>query len=271
MKPVLLLLCLCVLGCPRTTPSNDAGAASTAAAGATCTTDEQCASGFSCQTRSDNDPRRRCTAPCTPSTGETEAAACGTGATCLSVAPGGGACTRACVAGDATVACAADEACTGWWFLQPDRQPDAPGCEPFCHADSECPQGTRCNRAGACTTSGATASVADGTPCDPTAANICAGTCLASGAGARLGVCASVVDVQRGQVCPDGNPKVRPNAVPGDSLGLCVFQDCSCADRACPQGLVCVEGAVLLQRVCGYVNADAGVIEAQCSAPDGGP
>ncbi len=197
-----------------------------------------------------------------------EAAQCGGGnTTCLTDGtPGVGRCTSACRTGVPGSGCRPGFACTGRWFAQ--EEPDGPGCAPFCAIDAHCPAAIACNpRTGVCGEAPNPIGLADGSPCRPSERNPCRGLCLQIREGSPVGLCGSLVDLERSAGCPDdpSMPFINPGS---DNLALCVLSPCS-ASRCCPASLVCEELGG--QGVC--VPDDPATPNIACAggAPDGGP
>lgn len=226
------------------------------AAGAQCDNDDDCAdAALVCDARA---PGGRCTAPCPPSLDRLEeAAACGgPGTTCLN-GVGGPYCTSTCTPGGDD--CARGQICTGFWFLQPQAQPDQPGCFPYCVDDADCPPTTVCNpRHGGCGAPVDLDALPDGEPCTLAAegnfppAVPCRGACLRVGADPTQGICASLWNTAVNPTCPDDPDHISPLTRNGDELGVCVFRACR-GDDDCSAPLRCRGGALPGQpRRCEY-------------------
>lgn len=207
-------------------------------AGRQCAWDEDCASNtLYCDVTS---PQPMCTSTCAQSLDQrVEQGQCGgVGSTCLEVGPGFGVCTGSCIPGrpsEALGGCAPNRICTGLWLQR--EVADRTGCFPFCQADGDCAQGTRCNpRVGACGEPADETKLPDGEPCSATAAeNECRGGCiLTSTTSEEVGNCFSVINLARTERCPD-DPDDIPAIFPrGEDMGVCVFRQCATSADCTP-------------------------------------
>jgi hypothetical protein len=253
-------------------------AATISPAGHACIDDTACGS-LVCDTSL---PGGFCSGTCTNSTSQpAERAMCGgEGSTCLTIGDSmpQSFCTQACRPELSSTGCRANQVCTGWWFTHAFKTPDSPGCQFFCHADSECLAGTRCSRFGTCAAAIAPATnLPDGAACDPTLDTAgspsaqCRGGCfLVSPTVPTQGLCGSLVDTQRLPTpggCADGDPAVAPSTPFGDNLALCLFRDCAC-DGDCRSPLQCVI-TTTGSGICIYVDTTVGEHGTPCPA-DGG-
>jgi hypothetical protein len=174
-------------------------------------------------------------------------AQCGAGNTCLSIGADPR-CTRACEHGT----CSAGQVCTTLWLNLPI--PDDPGCLPFCHADADCGEGTRCDtRFGTCGAGPAPDDfLEDGEPCqtnpDPAAAAegivYCKGSCFQIDDDPARGVCASLIDLSVHDDCLDRPDTMTPfQTTARDDLAICVYRNCRSNDE-CTAPLRCQRAGV---------------------------